>query len=200
MIVKKTTQSHDNFFRKAISHPKVARDFFEFHLPAKVKDIIDLDTLTPQKESFLDNTLGQGIVDVLFEVKFGKEQGYLFLLLEHQNKPDRFMPFRMHKYMLRICDNHLKKHPKSKNLPLIYPAIFYAGLEKYNAPLDLWSLFTEPKLAKSFFVDPMQLIDLQNIVDEELRKHIWSGIMQYVMKRIFAQDILPFYQRNSSDH
>src|SRR4051812_6517281 len=101
-------QAHDGFFKKSMSNPNVAREFFEFHLPAMIKDKVNLDTLKLQKESFLDNILGQGIVDMLFEVQFGQDLGYLTLLVEHQNKPDPLMPFRIYKYMLRICDNHLK--------------------------------------------------------------------------------------------
>ncbi len=187
-------QPHDAFFKKAMANPRVAKEFFEAHLPLEIRDKFDLTTLKPENESFLDNSLGKGIVDMLFSVQFGEEKGYFYLLVEHQSKPDYFMPFRLYKYMLGICDKHLKRYPKSKHLPFIYPMVFYAGLEKYNAPLDLWSLFTDPVLAKKLHTESFQLIELQKIEDEELRKRVWSGVMEYVMKRIFAQDILPFLQ------
>ncbi|AIF81042.1 transposase [endosymbiont of Acanthamoeba sp. UWC8] len=150
--------------------------------------------MKPESENFLDNSLGKGMVDILFSVNFGEEKGYFYLLVEHQSKPDYWMPFRLYKYMLHICDKHLKKNPKAKHLPFVYPMIFYAGLEKYTAPLDLWSLFDDPSLAKQIYNDPFQLIEVQKIEDDELRKRVWSGVMEYVMKRIFARDILPFLQ------
>ena len=33
---------------------------------------------------------------------------------------------------------------------------------------------------------------MHKIEDDELRKHVWSGTMAFIMKHIFARDILPF--------
>jgi len=75
--------THDAFFKQSMSHPEVAKEFFEMHLPARVKKMVDFSTLTPQKESFIDDTLRTGIVDMLFSVNFTKETGYLYTLVEH---------------------------------------------------------------------------------------------------------------------
>ena len=183
---------HDSFIKQAMAKPKVAREFFESFLPAHVMEKVDLSTLEPQKDSFIENTLGSSYVDMLFKVKFGEEEGYLYVLLEQQSKPDRFMAFRLHKYMHQVCSNHLEKHSGVKYLPLVYPLVFYTGQAGYNAPLTLWELFKEPELAKSFFVEPFQLIELHKIEDAELRKRVWSGTMAFVMKHIFERDIFPF--------
>jgi len=183
---------HDSFIKQAMAKPKVAREFFESFLPAHVMEKVDLSTLEPQKDSFIENTLGSSYVDMLYKVKFGEEEGYLYVLLEQQSKPDRFMAFRLHKYMHQICSNHLEKHSGVKYLPLVYPLVFYTGQAGYNAPLTLWELFKEPELAKSFFIEPFQLVELHKIDDEELRKHVWSGTMAFIMKHIFERDIFPF--------
>jgi len=82
----KNTLSHDNFFRKSLSDKKIAAEFFETHLPEKILSQIDLSTLEQQKENYFDNTLGHGIVDMLYTVQFGQDQGYLMILLEHRSK------------------------------------------------------------------------------------------------------------------
>ena len=51
--------------------------------------------------------------------------------------------------MLRLCDEHLRKYPKTK-LPLIYPIILYTGNKKYTASRSFFELFEEQKLAKNF--------------------------------------------------
>ena len=81
-------QRHDSFIKKAMSNPKVARAFFKCHLPSRIQEKIDFDTLAMQKDSFVDNTLGISFADMLFTVRFGKETGYLYLLVEHQSKAD----------------------------------------------------------------------------------------------------------------
>jgi predicted transposase/invertase (TIGR01784 family) len=195
MNPKKNKQPHDVFFKKAISNMQVAKEFFDVYLPEDIKNKVDLNTLSQQKETFLDHDLGEGSVDVLFSVQFNKEKGYFYVLVEQQTQVNHWMPFRLGKYMMRICDHHLKTHPQEKHLPLIYPLIFYTGTKKYNAPLDLWSLYHDPDLAKSFWVNPFQVIELQTIEDEKLRQHLWSGVMSYIMKRIYSKDIFPFLQQ-----
>ena len=72
--------------------PKVALEFFEAHLPAYIKDKVDLSTLIPQKESYIDDHLRMQLVDVLFSVDFKDGQGYFYVLMEHSSKPDRLLP------------------------------------------------------------------------------------------------------------
>lgn len=193
-------QPHDAFFKQAMSHPKVAREFFETHLPQHIADQFDLNTLKQEKESFADKDFGSGVVDVLFSVDLknnhanrdaNEQKSYISILVEQQSRNDPWMSFRLYKYMLRICDHHLKKNKKSKTLPVIFPLIFYTGPEKYTAPLSFFDLFSDSLLAKKSFAEPFQLIDLHRIEDEDLKRKLWSGVMEYVMKKIYDMDILP---------
>ena len=101
-------------------------------------------------------------MDLLFSVNFNDKTGYIWILTEHQSKPDLLISLRMQKYMLRICSEHLKNNPKS-NLPAIYPILFYSGQVKYSSPMSFWDLFEDPTLAKSFFTKPIQLIDVSKL-------------------------------------
>jgi predicted transposase/invertase (TIGR01784 family) len=118
--------SHDVFVKKAMSDKNVAREFFEVNLPQDILSQVDLSTLKQEKENYFDNTLGHGIVDILYSVNFGEDKGYIMLLVEHQTTQDYKMPLRIMKYVLRICNDHLNKQPEGK-IPLIYPILFYGG-------------------------------------------------------------------------
>jgi predicted transposase YdaD len=61
---------HDRYIRSVFTNPKVVKEFFEANLPEKVKEEIDLNTLTPQKDSFIDDKLKLQISDILFATKF----------------------------------------------------------------------------------------------------------------------------------
>lgn len=89
---------HDEIIRSAFENPIVAKEFFQMHLPAHIQSLISFKTLKMEKDSFVDKTLKKSILDILFSVKFNSEDGYLFLLLEHQSKPDYYMAFRLFKY------------------------------------------------------------------------------------------------------
>ena len=122
---------HDRFIRSMMSDQLVAREFFEQHLPENIKKLVHLNTLKPQSDSFVDEELKMKMVDLLYRVQFGEKEGYLFLLLEHQSKPDKWMAFRLLKYSLAIMEKHLKE-THAKELPVVYPMVLYNGKSKYR--------------------------------------------------------------------
>jgi predicted transposase/invertase (TIGR01784 family) len=162
---------HDRYIRSVFSHLSVAQEFFEKNLPAEVVNLMDFATLTPQKDSFINDKFRVKVADLLFSVNFSGTLGYVYLLTEHTSSPDRFLPYRMLHYIMGIMDQHRKKHPKAKKLPLIVPLILYTGPKPYAHSTDLFDLFGEEKeLSKSVFLNPYQLIDLNAISDESLRE------------------------------
>ncbi len=193
MAHRKNKPTHDAFVKKFMSRKEVATEFFEGTLPSHILDNADLTTLKQEKTDFLDNTLGHGIVDMLYSVKIRDSTGYISLLLEHQSRPEKFMAFRIMKYVLSICDAHLKKYPKSK-FPVIHPMIFYTGERKYNSSLSFWDLFVSPELIKKSLCrdSGFSILSLREIKDIDLKKRYRSGVMLYLMSKIFKKDIMPF--------
>ncbi|WP_425361265.1 Rpn family recombination-promoting nuclease/putative transposase [Candidatus Tisiphia endosymbiont of Ceraclea dissimilis] len=188
---------HDKIFRKSMENPIVAQEFLATHLPKDVLALIDSTSLKLEKDSFIESDLSETISDVLFSVKFNDQDGYIFLLLEHQSTVDKMMAFRLFKYMINICDLYLTTNPKAKSLPLIYPLILYNGKKKYNAPLNIWNLFSHPDLARGFWINDCQLINVHDIPDEELKKKIWSGILLFFLKYIHERQLLKRWQEIS---
>ena len=185
--------SHDVFVKKAMSDKNVAKEFFEANLPQDILSQVDLSTLKQEKENYFDNTLGHGIVDLIYSVNFGEDKGYLILLLEHQSTQDYSMPLRIMKYILKICDDYLKKN-KGQKIPLIYPILFYGGEAKYTAPLSLWSLFNNSERVKAFLTKPIQLVETNNFRKEDIRGRAYFGLMMYFMSRIREKDIFTSLQ------
>ena len=181
---------HDSFVKKVLSNKTVAKEFLETNLPQEILSQVDLSTLRQEKENYFDNTLGQGIVDLIYSVNFGRDKGYLIVLLEHQSTQDYKMSLRIQKYVLRICDDYLKKNKKDK-IPLIYPILFYSGKEKYTAPLSFYDLFNNAKKAKEFLTKPVQLIETSKFQKDDIKSKYYSGLMMYFMNKIHQRDIFP---------
>ena len=196
--VNNNVKSHDRFFKKSMSYPEIAHEFFKSYLPKEVLEIIDLSTLKQESSSFLSNELGEGVSDILYSVKYGEESGYISILLEHQSTSDRLITYRIQKYMLRLCEEHLRKQKGKKNsektLPIIYPVILYTGNKKYTAPRSFYELFENKELAKKFFTEPVKVIDVHEIKDEELKER-YLDTMMYIMRHIYAKDILKYIVR-----
>jgi predicted transposase/invertase (TIGR01784 family) len=189
---KKLPTSHDSFFKEAMKQPPVHREFFEEYTPPHILAKLDIDSIQPAKTHFIDEELKNSYADCLFTARMGRKPVYLYLLVEHQRKPYRFMAFRMQKYMHAIWDQHLVKHPKAKKLPLILPFLFYNGDTPYPHSLSFRDIINAP----NDWVDQIEsegakLIDLPAIPDQELRKRVHLGVMTLSMKHIY-DDMQPF--------
>jgi predicted transposase/invertase (TIGR01784 family) len=191
----KKLSPHDRFTRSLMTNPKVAEEFFKTNLPEHIKNAIDFSSLELRKESFIDDNLKLQIADLLYLVQFNGRPGFLYVLLEHASTDDRFLPFRMHKYVTAIMDHHLKKKD-NKTLPLVYPIILYTGKKPYAYSMDLFDLFSEKErdLAKEIFTSPYHLVDLTQVSDEELKQYIWFGTMALTLKHIHDSNIIPFFE------
>lgn len=193
MSKNNTPFPHDRLFKSIMSNPKAIREFFEQNLPTNIRQIVNFDTISPQKETFIDNNLRLQLVDLLYSAEFNGKKGYLYLLVEHQATCDKLMPFRIIKYMVAIMDGHLKK-TKKNILPIIYPLVIYSGWRNYNCSTDIFDLFGSNKeLAKDILWHPFRLIDLSKIPDETLQNSIWYGVAAYLMKHIFEKDATIFF-------
>ena len=100
---------HDRLVRSLMTKPKVVQEFFGNYLPVHIKKHVKLDSISLQKESFIDDKLRMQITDLLYTAQFGHKQGYLYLLVEHQSNPDKLMAFRILKYMVAVFDHHWKE-------------------------------------------------------------------------------------------
>ncbi len=185
-----THKIHDTFAKKSLSRKSIARGLFETYLPDHVKSLVDFDSLKQEKSDTYSDVLGEGIVDVLYSADFKGNKGYMpiFLLIEHQSSHDEMMAFRIQKYVLRICDEHLRANKDSK-LPLIYPTILWAGKGPYRASKSFYELFEDKELAKQFFTDDINVIDVSCIEDFRLREQYQTGLMLYAMKHIYDKSL-----------
>lgn len=191
----KKLSPHDRFTRSLMTNPKVAQEFFQKSLPEHIKKAMDFSSLELRKESYIDDKLKLQITDLLYSVRFNGQEGFLYVLLEHASTPDRLLPFRMHKYVNAIMEDHLKDK-ENKNLPLVYPMILYSGKKPYKHSMSFFDLFSENEreLAKEIFTSPYHLIDLTQVSDEELKQYLWFGTMALALKHIRDPNIVPFFE------
>jgi hypothetical protein len=76
---------------------------------------------------------------------------------------------------------------------VVYTLVLYNGEYQYSYSTDFFDLFGENKaLAKEAFLQPIHLIDLTQIPDTDLMRHIWSGMMQLALKNLSQRDLLAF--------
>ncbi len=194
MSSQRIVHAHDAFVRTVMSDPRIAREFFTIYLPNDIRELIDFNNLILQPRSYIDDVRKESTVDMLYKTMIAGQEAYLYLIVEHQSSPDELMPFRMLKYICNIMDQYLKT-TQTKKLPLVYPMVIYHAERPYPYSADIRDNIDAPReLIDRYFLKPFQLIDLGRIDDEELKRHAWVGVMEFVLKHIYARDVLPYLQ------
>jgi predicted transposase/invertase (TIGR01784 family) len=142
--------SHDSYFRGLMKEKLFALKFLETYLPIEVKAKVDWDFLVVKDTAFIHDNHQKGHADILYEIKLSGKETLVYILLEHQSTPDKWMAFRLLEYMLGIWQKLRSENKAIKKLPSILPFVFYNGKQKYPFSKEIWSLFSEPHF-KHFF-------------------------------------------------
>ena len=135
-MVDALNQPHDKYFKATFGKVSFASDFLQSYLPKDLLNIIDMDTLEPQKDSYLDEQLKEQFTDLLFKTNINDKEGYVYFLFEHKSYKDRMVIFQVLKYMIRIWetkireDNEKRKETESSvnenmEIPIIIPLVVY---------------------------------------------------------------------------
>ena len=133
---------HDAFVKEVFSHKEHAEDFLENYLPQDICRLIDFDSLTLVKDSFVDENLKEHFSDLLYEVQINSRDGFIYLLFEHKSIPERFTGLQLLRYMVKIWDLYLKQHHEPI-LPVIIPLVIYNGHRKWTIKTNFSYLFGE---------------------------------------------------------
>lgn len=189
-----TPTPHDAMFRQFLTQPDVARDFMEIHLPAELREICDLSTLTLESGSFVEDDLRQYFSDVLYSLKTRAGDGYIHVLIEHQSTPDKHMAFRLMRYAVAAMQRHLEAGHKT--LPLVIPVLFYAGKRSPYPFSTRWQdEFDDPLLAEKLYSRAFPLVDVTIIPDEEIAEHRSMAALTLLQKHIRQRDLAELVDR-----
>ena len=85
----KLQNPHDKFFKESLGNVETAKDFIANYLPKQVLQVLDVNTLMPQKDSFINPELEENFSDLLFKIDILNKEGYLYLLFEHKSYQDK---------------------------------------------------------------------------------------------------------------
>lgn len=143
---KGENSEHDHGYKLLLSHPHLVEELIRGFLPAHWADRLDFSTLERVSGSFVSEDFRERHDDVIWKLRWkGKEEHWfwIYLLVELQAKPDRWMAVRLLTYvglLLQELIRHGKLEPGRK-LPAVLPIVFYHGKPRWRAPQDLASLF-----------------------------------------------------------
>ena len=99
---KSIKNPHDKFFKETLGMRKNARSFLENYLPVQIRELIQIDSLEIEKDSFVTQELQDYYSDLLYKVKFGSYDGYIYLLFEHKSYSEKWICLQLLEYILQI--------------------------------------------------------------------------------------------------
>jgi predicted transposase YdaD len=154
-------------------------------------DLIDWDTLRLEGSQFIDDTFQSSESDLLYSVCFkdGETECFLYVLFEHQTKPDKWIRFRILKYKTRIWDEYLKISEKPDKLPPILPMVFYIGRSKWSYSNKFIDLVSDNPLDSEYIPKFKHLLMDYSDQDKEIKGAIKAKIAQLLIQGSFHKQL-----------
>jgi len=134
-----------------LESPENLRDLLRL-VATEIAERLDFRKAERLNRSFIPDNLQKQEADLLFRVPYreGKREVWIYLLVEHQSKPDRLMGLRLLSYMVQIWETQVRgwedaRTPKGqRRLHPIVPMVFYTGRRRWSSPLSLLAAMDLP--------------------------------------------------------
>ena len=100
------------------------------------------DDLYPVDKSFISEEFTKRESDLIYRVKRGDREVYIYILIEFQSTPDKTIAARTLSYIMRLYETILQTSRAGK-LPAIFPIVLYNGEDEWSAPDNIADLIEQ---------------------------------------------------------
>ena len=152
---RRINNEHDKIFRTVLDKKTDVSKFLNKFLGLKIKT----EELEKYNSSYIDPKFKNKEADIVYRIK----DKNIFLLIEHQTKIDKDMPYRLLDYSNGI----MRSASEDKKRPSVIPIVLYTGKTKWkieNETIEKQQFFKEVKLIDGEF----NLIDINGFNKKEL--------------------------------
>ena len=129
---KRPLTPHDRFIKAMMSNKAFAMDFCKEMLPEQIRSIIDMESISFPKTSFINKELKEFFSDVIlrFRRKIPSNQSlHVTLIIEHKEKPYSMVYIQLLRY---LAEGYAALLKQKKHLEPIIPILLYQGREKWK--------------------------------------------------------------------
>ncbi|MDO4232246.1 MAG: Rpn family recombination-promoting nuclease/putative transposase [Lautropia sp.] len=136
------SRSDDASYKLLFSSPELVRDLVLGFIPDEWLHSLDYSTLEKLPGSYVSDDLRHRADDVIWRVRTGEDWVYLYLLIEFQSSPDRWMAVRMMTYLGLLYQDLIRRKELSagRRLPPVLPIVLYNGDARWTAATDIADL------------------------------------------------------------
>lgn len=167
---------HDLLVRGFLGDRDLAANFFINYLSLEWARAIDYDSMKREPSDSINRDFAELIGDLLYSAKFkGTGQDLrVFMLLEHQSRPDRFMSFRLLKYVCAAYQQYYSANGKKNGMKFPYPlaVVLHHGKTPWKEVTPMRALVDiAPEAPADILKFPVCLVDLARIPNDSLAGH-----------------------------
>ncbi|PON15378.1 hypothetical protein C2W62_24150 [Candidatus Entotheonella serta] len=183
-MAEETHHIHDKLTQQVLGQPESAASLLQRYLPETVSQTLDWTSLQRLNRSFVDEHWRESEADFVYEVRrlADSEPVWIYILIEHQATPDKWLRFRLLRYCCRLWELNLTQQPEASELRPIVPLVFYQGRSRWTYSTEFAELFAEsvqdwsgvPRFSH-------QLVDQSAMQPSEIEGELKVRVMQLVM-------------------
>lgn len=133
---------HDHGYKRLFSHPEMVRNLLVGFVRQDWIGEIDFGTLEKYPTEFIDDRLDERRSDVIWQMRWGTDWLYVYLLLEFQSGVHPFMAARLFNYVNLLYQGllHNRQLGRRRRLPPVLPVVLYNGKRRWTAARELAEL------------------------------------------------------------
>jgi predicted transposase/invertase (TIGR01784 family) len=158
----------DSLYKQLFSHPEIVRDLVAGFLAADWAQALDVADFERVNASYASEQGPLRHDDVVWRARIGGEWVYVYILLEFQSRPDKWMALRMLVYIGLLYQDLVAQHKLSKHgklLPVL-PIVLYHGRRPWRAAIELAELTLSPPEGLARFQAQQQYLLIDRHHDE----------------------------------
>ncbi len=187
---------HDKLVSKMLDDKRVAIDLLKSSLSPKKVAKLDFSTLQPTAETAVGEDWKKYHNDVVFHCKT-KAQKNVYIIIEHQSTPDRFMPLRILRYKYNLIGKYIDAKNPPEKIPNVISLVIYHGEKEYPYSTDVVACFEDEELATNDLEEPMHVLNLKKVSEAAMLRNggadsLLKFLLKYSREKNFIQRIQAF--------
>jgi predicted transposase YdaD len=165
---------NDLGYKQLFAHREIVRDLLAGFTDLECFRQLELSSFERVNASYVSEQFAERHGDMVWKVQLGSQLLFVYLLLEFQSQPERWMALRMQVYVGLLYQDLLKRGALADagRLPPVLPLVFYNGKMPWNASDELRSLVASaPDELACFQASQRYLLIDQNRIESRQLAH-----------------------------
>jgi predicted transposase/invertase (TIGR01784 family) len=136
---------YDRSFKDLFSRPEMVRDLLTGFVQEDFIDDIDFSKLQKLGTTYILEEYEKRETDLILKLNIKGQEAYLYILIELQSTPDKFIALRVLEYLIGFYQDLLKqKENLPDKLPPVFPIVLYTGKDPFNCAVSIEELIDKP--------------------------------------------------------